>query len=445
MQLSGIWRVDPRVLVLSEPGNAWLQDTLASLGMATLSTAANPGVGTYAITISGLVSANYTITVDNTGVLTVMPRPITVKASNVTKVYGDPTPPFSAFLSLGTFGYTDTLAALGTASFSTTPASPVNVSSYAISVSGLSNANYTITYDNTGSLTITVRPTVTSLSSNLELVTPVKVNLTATVSAVASVLTPIGSVTFTDSFTGLQLLGSPVNLDSNGQAKLSTSSLAVGQHVITATYNPSPNFGMSASATNAAPSATITGPPTGSVQALTSTFDFTGTFTDASGNTPDATAAWSFDAISVDGVVSQSSGTVTKSYQFSNAGVYAVTLTLNDNLGGITITNAVVPDNLPAMIVAYDPTAGFVTGGGWIQSPAGAYVAGPSLTGKANFGFVSKYLKGSNIPTGETEFQLHFATFNFHSSSYQWLVVSGARAQYKGTGKINGAGNTASF
>jgi hypothetical protein len=174
---------------------------------------------------------------------------------------------------------------------------------------------------------------------------------------------------------------------------------------------------MSASASNTAPNATITGPLTGSVQPVNTAFNFTATFSDATGNTPDATAAWSFDAISVDGVVSQSSGTVTKSYQFSNAGVYAVTLTLTDNLGGITITNTVLPDNLPAMIVAYDPTGGFVTGGGWMMPPAGAYVPNVSLTGKANFGFVSKYQKGATVPTGDTEFQFHAGNLNFKSKT----------------------------
>ena len=29
---------------------------------------------------------------------------------------------------------------------------------------------------------------------------------------------------------------------------------------------------------------------------------------------------------------------------------------------------------------------------------------------------------------------------NFHSNLYEWLVVAGARAQFKGTGTINGAG-----
>jgi hypothetical protein len=32
-------------------------------------------------------------------------------------------------------------------------------------------------------------------------------------------------------------------------------------------------------------------------------------------------------------------------------------------------------------------------------------------------------------------------TVNFHSESYEWLVISGPRAQYKGSGQINGAGD----
>ncbi len=30
---------------------------------------------------------------------------------------------------------------------------------------------------------------------------------------------------------------------------------------------------------------------------------------------------------------------------------------------------------------------------------------------------------------------------NFHSTSYQWLVIAGAKAKYKGAGTINGEGN----
>ena len=94
-----------------------------------------------------------------------------------------------------------------------------------------------------------------------------------------------------------------------------------------------------------------------------------------------------------------------------------------------------------AFVAVYNPEGGFVTGGGWIVSPQGAYTANPTLTGRANFGFVSKYLKGATTPTGQTEFQFKVADLNFHSESYEWLVVAGAKAQYKGTGTINGVGS----
>ncbi|MBE9537377.1 MAG: hypothetical protein IMF07_09380 [Proteobacteria bacterium] len=94
-----------------------------------------------------------------------------------------------------------------------------------------------------------------------------------------------------------------------------------------------------------------------------------------------------------------------------------------------------------ALLTVYDPEGGFVTGGGWMMSPAGAYAADSSLTGKANFGFVSKYKRGATIPTGQTEFQFKVAGLNFHSESYEWLVVAGKRAQYKGTGTINNEGS----
>jgi hypothetical protein len=82
---------------------------------------------------------------------------------------------------------------------------------------------------------------------------------------------------------------------------------------------------------------------------------------------------------------------------------------------------------------------GVVTGGGWIDSPSGAYAPNDSLTGKANFGFVSMYKKGASVPTGQTEFHFQVADLNFHSDSYDWLVVNqgGTNAQYKGSGTIN--------
>jgi hypothetical protein len=85
-------------------------------------------------------------------------------------------------------------------------------------------------------------------------------------------------------------------------------------------------------------------------------------------------------------------------------------------------------EDCSTLIAVYDPSSGFVTGGGWIISPVGAYTANPGLTGKATFGFVSKYQKGANVPTGETEFQFQLANMKFKSTSYDWLVVAGAKA-----------------
>lgn len=91
--------------------------------------------------------------------------------------------------------------------------------------------------------------------------------------------------------------------------------------------------------------------------------------------------------------------------------------------------------------MVYDPNGGFVTGGGWINSPVGAYSPSPALTGKATFDFVSKYQKGASVPTGQTQFEFQVADFSFQSTAYQWLVISGPKAQYKGTGTINGSGS----
>lgn len=121
------------------------------------------------------------------------------------------------------------------------------------------------------------------------------------------------------------------------------------------------------------------------------------------------------------------------SHTYTAPGVYTLSVTITDAAGASDTETF-------QYVVIYDPNGGFVTGGGWITSPLGAYTPEPSLTGKATFGFVSKYQKGANIPTGNTEFQFHVANMNFKSSSYDWLVIAGTKAQYKGTGTINGMG-----
>ncbi len=186
---------------------------------------------------------------------------------------------------------------------------------------------------------------------------------------------------------------------------------------------------------NQAPVVTITAPASGAIFAVGTPVNFTGTFADNAGDTH--TAQWMFDNLAQAGTVDEINGTVTATHVFATAGVYQVKLTVTDQLGASGTADTV--GGLPAMVVIYDPSGGWVTGGGWINSSAGAYAANPSLTGKASFGFVSKYEHGAHVPTGQTEFQFKTGNLNFHSTSYDWLVVAGARAQYKGSGRINGA------
>ena len=173
---------------------------------------------------------------------------------------------------------------------------------------------------------------------------------------------------------------------------------------------------------NTAPTANPGGPYLGAVN---TSIAFDGSLSSDPDGDP-LTYAWDFG----DGSATDTQAAPTHSY--AAAGVYNVCLTVDDGSAG--------SDPACTLAVVYDPSAGFVTGGGWIDSPAGAYIADPSLAGKATFGFMSKYQKGASVPTGNTAFQFDLAGLAFASQSYEWLVVNqgGTNAQFKGSGLING-------
>jgi hypothetical protein len=145
------------------------------------------------------------------------------------------------------------------------------------------------------------------------------------------------------------------------------------------------------------------------------------------------TAQWDWgDGSQSSGTVDETggSGSAAGTHAYDTPGVYTVMLDLTDN------------DNAAGSaehqyVVVYNPEGGFVTGGGWIYSPPEAYTQDSALEGKATFGFVSKYKKGATVPTGTTKFKFKVADLNFFSDSYEWLVIAGAKAQFKGNGSIN--------
>jgi PKD repeat protein len=81
-------------------------------------------------------------------------------------------------------------------------------------------------------------------------------------------------------------------------------------------------------------------------------------------------------------------------HSYAGPGVYTVILTVSDDDDD---DDGGVAEAISLPIVVYDAESSFVTGGGWVDSAAGAYVADPSLAGKATFGFVSGYQSGSIV------------------------------------------------
>jgi hypothetical protein len=192
--------------------------------------------------------------------------------------------------------------------------------------------------------------------------------------------------------------------------------------------NPAVSDSTTVTVANVPPSLTITAPLPGDLFQIGTAVNLTAPFTDPGADTWSCSIDWDDGNVTTPAPTGMSCD---ESHLYAAAGVYTIQVTVSDDDGG--------SDTESVMVVVFDPSAGFVTGGGWIDSPAGAYLPDPSLTGKATFGFVSKYQKGAVIPIGQTEFQFQVAGFTFHSSSYQWLVVTGGgKAQYKGTGTVNG-------
>jgi hypothetical protein len=117
-------------------------------------------------------------------------------------------------------------------------------------------------------------------------------------------------------------------------------------------------------------------------------------------------------------------GTYSGACTYTSAGVYTVRATVSDGDGG---TSA------PAFfryVIVYDPAGGSATGGGWYS------VAGQGNR-KAHFTFDAAFQ--GTVPNGMATFWIPGAEMSFESTAIEMLVVSGDRAQFWGTGTLNGA------
>jgi probable HAF family extracellular repeat protein len=172
--------------------------------------------------------------------------------------------------------------------------------------------------------------------------------------------------------------------------------------------------------------------------AVNSPASITATFTD--GNPADshnATIDWVVAQLA--GTVDPTARTVSGSYSYATAGVYPIEVEVSD--GDLSGSRSSLLD-VPGYIVVYDPSAGFATGSGSIQSPREAcpvFCAG--AVGEASFGFQARYRRGAHVPDGNAQFRFQAGGLEFESVSYDWLVIAGSRARFKGVGTVNGAGD----
>jgi hypothetical protein len=258
---------------------------------------------------------------------------------------------------------------------------------------------------------------------------PVTINSTTGTCAV-TIIGPAGSNVLMLTSTQLTGAGQTVNLNLGTTAtSLNVDGSAGNNQLVVQGTPPGP-----LTAHHVAPTVGAITAPSAPV-VVSTTISSNAAFTELDGSSVTAVWAWG-DGTTSNGTVAQTgnTGTVSGSHAYTADGVYTVTLTVTNSSGQRV-------QSVFQYVVVFNPSAGFVTGGGSINSPAGAYAANPSLTGQASFGFNARYRSGTTTPTGNTEFQLPAANLNFHATSYDWLVITTNQAQYQGSGTINGAGN----
>lgn len=398
---------------------------------ATYTSAADPAsdVGSYAIVPTlvdgGNKLTNYAVTTTN-GALTVTRAPLTIAAANASRLYGAANPTLTGTITGIRNG--DGI----TATYSTTAAAVTDVGAYpivpaAVDANPARLQNYAVTLTN-GSLTINPAP----LS-----VTPPNVSvirgdqLPSLTGAVTGIM---NNDPITVAYTAAAITNPYVNSPSgsyNITASLLDPAHKLGDYAVTL------NVGTLTVLSNALPVLGPVSAPTAPVQIGTSV-TASASFTDAdvSASNPYVTAIDWGDGQTTTGSLG-TPGSISGAHSYGSAGVYTVTISVADK-----INTTPIPQSFEYVVI-YDPSAGFVTGGGWINSPAAACQlssACAGATGKATFGFNARYQRGANTPDGSTEFQFQAGGLNFKSTTYQWLVVAGSKAQYKGVGAINGKG-----
>ena len=245
----------------------------------------------------------------------------------------------------GTVQFFDGATSLGTMTLSggTASLSTLTLSAGSHSITAVYGGDTTYAGSASSILTQTVNgiviATATSLVSSPNPSTfGQSVVLVASVSPSSGTGTPTGSVTFAD---GATVLGSST-LDANGRAAISTSSLSVGTHSITASYNGDSTYGGSSSAAvsqtvnTAATTTTVTSSRNPSITNRPVTFTATVLPATATGTVQ------FFDGATLIGTATLSGGSATLTTSSLSTGTHSITARYGGDVNDNGSTSAVL-------------------------------------------------------------------------------------------------------
>jgi hypothetical protein len=172
----------------------------------------------------------------------------------------------------------------------------------------------------------------------------------------------------------------------------------------------------------------ITVTPSSTVALGSSAITLNSSITDAGGTGP-YTAEITWGDGQVTNLSNLAGPTLTSTHTYTVAGSFAIKVKVSrgSSFGSSTFSPLVV----------FDPNAGSLTGGGWFNSPLGAFPANPSFIGKIHFDADVKFEKKTTQLKGSAKVSLPGADFKL--TTFSWLSIIGSRVQTAGTGTLNGA------
>lgn len=168
---------------------------------------------------------------------------------------------------------------------------------------------------------------------------------------------------------------------------------------------------------NVPTSVAINAPSSGTAFVAGSAVTVTATVTEPGDDAPMCRFNWD-DGKGFDAPVAPSpGGTCSQTRTITSPGTYTVQVNVESDDTASALAST--------LVVVYAPTNS-------------AHVTGDGAIGSTTFRTNVKYKRG--VPGGKTSLDAPDTGFAFDATAYDWLVVSGKRAQYRGTAKVNGVG-----